>query len=510
MQPIKKFLEASFRFKVLLPVVLVMSVILAVTVYVVNQQFRHYVEANGLNELKLANLRLKNNLVRYQNSQTSRFQTLAHVPMYRAAFESENSETIRDSLTRMFNEEQLSREHIEFVFFTPLKATPAAKAERMLIQSSSGLAPTTIFQSAALAVKLATNGAAANDTLLLDEKLYMLVSIPIFSFEHDRLGALTVGQAMAETVFQQLNFGTRGETAILGDDFVILSTFKDSEMTPQISCSLGERFKALSRKPTADPNRLAIAENHFFYTSGQLPSLKGDHSLGYLLFSSYDNQTRWLQSTQQLLLATIILLIFIGSAIVLFFINRATTPLRQLHDAAEAVGRGDFSARVHIVSKDEFGELGHAFNQMTENIELSQSKLKQTVETLKTTQAQLIQSEKLSAVGEFVAGVAHELNNPLAAVMGFSELLKNAAVGEKHARHLDMIFKSAQRCQKIVQSLLSFARRAAPERKAVGVNKLIEDVLEMIAYPLRTSNVKVVTQFAPRLPVGLEIGRAHV
>ena len=277
-------------------------------------------------------------------------------------------------------------------------------------------------------------------------------------------------------------------------------------MTPQISCSLGERFKALSRQPTADPNRLAMAENNFFYTSGQLPSLKGDRSLGYLLFSSYDNQTRWLQSTQQLLLATIIILIVIGSGIVLFFINRATAPLRQLHDAAEAVGRGDFSARVHILSKDEFGELGHAFNQMTENIELSQSKLKHTVETLKTTQAQLIQSEKLSAVGEFVAGVAHELNNPLAAVMGFSEMLKNADVGEKHSRHLELIYKSAERCQKIVQSLLSFARRAAPERKPVGVNKLIEDVLEMIAYPLRTSNVKVVTKFSTRLPVVLADG----
>ena len=70
MQPIKKFLEASFRFKILVPVVLVMSVILAVTVYVVNQQFRHYVGENGQNELKLANMRLRNNLVRYQDSQT--------------------------------------------------------------------------------------------------------------------------------------------------------------------------------------------------------------------------------------------------------------------------------------------------------------------------------------------------------------------------------------------------------------------------------------------------------
>ena len=64
------------------------------------------------------------------------------------------------------------------------------------------------------------------------------------------------------------------------------------------------------------------------------------------------------------------------------------------------------------------------------------------------TQAQLVQSEKLSGIGEFVAGVAHELNNPLTSVMGFSELLARADTDPQHKRHLDLIYKSAQRCQK--------------------------------------------------------------
>src|SRR4029077_1684279 len=112
--------------------------------------------------------------------------------------------------------------------------------------------------------------------------------------------------------------------------------------------------------------------------------------------------------------------------------------------------------RIEVSSMDECGELAQAFNQMTENVKRSRQQLEHTVETLKTTQAQLVQSEKLSGIGQFVAGVAHELNNPLTTVMGFSELLGRPDGDLRQKRHLEMIHKSAQRCQRIVQSLLSF------------------------------------------------------
>ena len=73
---------------------------------------------------------------------------------------------------------------------------------------------------------------------------------------------------------------------------------------------------------------------------------------------------------------------------------------------------------------------------MTDNLRFSREQLEKTVDSLKATQAQLIQSEKLSGIGEFVAGVAHELNNPLTTVMGFSELLQHTDANPQQKRHL--------------------------------------------------------------------------
>lgn len=119
---------------------------------------------------------------------------------------------------------------------------------------------------------------------------------------------------------------------------------------------------------------------------------------------------------------------------------------------------------------------------------------------LQNTQDQLVHSDRLSALGQMVSGVAHELNNPLSGVMGFAELARKTNTSPKIEKDLERIVGEAQRCHKIVQNLLTFARRSKPERTAVDLNELVENVLDLRAYQLKADNVKVQTDLAKSLP----------
>jgi two-component system NtrC family sensor kinase len=207
----------------------------------------------------------------------------------------------------------------------------------------------------------------------------------------------------------------------------------------------------------------------------------------------------WYDRYRMLLIVTIIGT-FVGAVVVRFFAWRLTRLLCQLREMAEAVSRGNFSRRIARYSNDECGDLAGSLNEMADNLQKSRLELVKAAESLEDTRARLIQSEKLSAVGQFVAGVAHELNNPLAVVIGFSELLLERETDEKTRSHQEMIGKSAQRCQKIVANLLSFAREHQLERKPTWINGIVDEVIELMAYELRTSNIDVTRDFQAILP----------
>ncbi|MCL2469772.1 MAG: PAS domain S-box protein [Alphaproteobacteria bacterium] len=116
-------------------------------------------------------------------------------------------------------------------------------------------------------------------------------------------------------------------------------------------------------------------------------------------------------------------------------------------------------------------------------------------------QEALQQSEKMAALGGLLAGVAHELNNPLSVVMGQTSLLMETQDEPKTVSRAEKIFKAADRCSRIVKSFLALARRKPPEHKAVDVNELINGSLELLGYQFRNENVTLHLELEDNLPL---------
>jgi len=174
------------------------------------------------------------------------------------------------------------------------------------------------------------------------------------------------------------------------------------------------------------------------------------------------------------------------------------------------VADGD-GAAVVLVAKNVTPEIRSARRllQMSEELSETNSRLLATVDRLKTTQAQLLQAEKLSAIGQLVAGVAHELNNPLTSVIGYAQLVEEelrdagdapVRASAELAQDVRRIAEESERAAKIVRNLLAFARRQTAARAPQDIGDLAARVLSLRSYEFRLNTIEVETEFESGLP----------
>ena len=222
--------------------------------------------------------------------------------------------------------------------------------------------------------------------------------------------------------------------------------------------------------------------------------------------------------------------LFLVVLISIFLSRSIVKPIQTLIHGMSRVSDGDLSYKTSVKSRDEVGLLGVAFNDMlmrlnkahqelqSKTVELHEAfnkisllnitlekRVEERTKELREKQHQLVQAGKLAAIGQLGAGVAHELNNPIAGILGYTQFMldivskENLKIDEVYTfkKYLQHIENGSRRCKEIVQNLLQFARKSPEELVSVNVNNVVEDTLSLIERQLLVNKIEVIKNLAP-------------
>jgi two-component system NtrC family sensor kinase len=170
-------------------------------------------------------------------------------------------------------------------------------------------------------------------------------------------------------------------------------------------------------------------------------------------------------------------------------------PVNSLARVITAYADGDQTARYHDQRRDEIGTAGEAFNYLTSSLERAKSERDKAEKSAR-------QSERLASVGQLAAGIGHEINNPLMNIMSLAALIEDAVKNdEQAASDLKILQAEGQRCARIVQGILSFARESKPHYHEFDISRLIEDTLKLLLHRIENAEITLLTELQSDLKI---------
>ncbi len=187
-------------------------------------------------------------------------------------------------------------------------------------------------------------------------------------------------------------------------------------------------------------------------------------------------------------------------------------PVHELLLHANKVSKMELDSRLERTSNDEIGELSDAFNEMTARLketseeyhlltETLEAKVLERTQEIANVSSQLVRSEKLASLGQLVAGIAHEINNPLAGILMFANMFaKDPRLDKAQREDALTIVHETNRCADIVKRLLDFSRTSIPDKRLKSLSQIMESTLALVEHHANVNDIDIVRHYGINLP----------
>jgi len=363
-----------------------------------------------------------------------------------------------------------------------------------------------------------TPKAKANPETEQTSGMMIKAAAPVLGYDGRLLGVLYGGNLLnrnykivdkvKHTVYQGVRYKGKdiGTATIFQGDLRISTNVKKENGSRAIGTRVSQEvYEQVLVKGLPWVDRAFVVNNWYISAYEPIKDIRG-RIIGILYVGILEEK---FTDMQERAIAVFLGIMFAGMAMALivssFLARGLLHPIRDLVSASHEWARGNLDYRTKITGSSEIAELAETFNFMASSLKERDEKLKEYASQ------QIMKSERLATLGQLAAGVAHEINNPLGAVLMYTHLaLEDMKGKEKDVRikNLEKVVMEASRCRDIVRGLLDFARQSEPTMKESDINGILERTLGIVENQALFHNVHINKIFSPSLPkVLVDVGQ---